>query len=160
MIGPYSLTSRLLQNAEPLMKYTLLILLFALTSCATVDKFASSPEGRQILSDVETTVIAAASNAVQQYADTGSVKGKEVAIASMSSVSQQLRGLQATENAANPAALRKAVKDGSASALLTQKVAPAVANAVAGAVKKGAPKDAANEAAASALDKAAAKFSR
>lgn len=139
------------------MKYTLLILLFALSSCATVDKFSSSPEGRQILGDVQNAVIAAASNAVQQYADTGKVKGKEVAIASMSSVSEQLRGLQSTENAANPTALKEAVKDGSASSLLTQKVAPAVAKAVADAVKKGAPKDAANEAAASALDKAAAK---
>jgi hypothetical protein len=142
------------------MKHTLLILLFALTSCATVDKFSSSPEGRKILGDVQTVVIAAANNAVQQYADTGKIKGKEVAIASMSSVSQQLRGLQATGDAANPAALRQAVKDGSASPLLTQEVAPAVANAVADAVKKGAPKDAANEAAASALDQAAAKHNR
>ena len=139
------------------MKHTLLILLFALTSCATVDKFSSSPEGRKILGDVQSVVIAAANNAVQQYADTGKIRGKEVAIASMSSVSQQLRGLQATDDAANPAALKQAVKDGSASSLLTQEVAPAVANAVADAVKKGAPKDAANEAAASALDKAAAK---
>ena len=139
------------------MKYTLLILLVALTSCATVDKFASSPEGRKVLGDVQTVVIAAANDAIQQYADTGKVKGKEVAVASLSSVSQQLRGLQATEDAANPAALKEAVKDGSASTLVTQEVAPAVAKAVANAVKKGASKDAANEAAASALDKAAAK---
>jgi hypothetical protein len=142
------------------MKYTVLILLFALTSCATVDKFASSPEGRKILSDVQTVVIAAASDAVQQYVDTGKVKGKEVAVASLSSVSQQLRGLQATEDAANPAALKEAVKNGSASPIVTQKVAPAVAKAVANAVKKGAPKDAANEAAASALDTAAAKYNQ
>ncbi len=142
------------------MKHTLLIVLFALTGCATVDKFSSSPEGRKILSGIETTVIAAANNAVQQYVDTGKVKGKEVAIASLSSVSQQVRGLQATDDAANPAALKEAVKDGSASTIVTQKVAPAVANAVANAVKKGAPKDAANEAAANALDKAAAKHSR
>ena len=109
------------------------------------------------MSGVETTVISAADNAVQQYAATGSVKGKEIAIASMSSVSQQLRGLQATDDAANPAALKQAVKDGSASTIVTQKVAPAVANAVAKAVTNGAPKDVANEAAARALDKAAAK---
>jgi hypothetical protein len=142
------------------MKNTLLIVLFALTACETTKQFASSPEGRKILGDVQSVVIAAASNAVQQYEDTGKVKGKEVAIASLSSVSQQLRGLQATEDAANPAALKEAVKDGSASTVVTQKVAPAVANAVAAAVKKGAPKDAANEAAASALDKAAAKHNR
>jgi hypothetical protein len=139
------------------MKYTLFLLLLALNSCATVDKFAASPAGRAILSGIETTVISAADNAVQQYAATGSVKGKEIAIASMSSVSQQLRGLQATDDAANPAALKQAVKDGSASTIVTQKVAPAVANAVAKAVTKGAPKDVANEAAARALDKAAAK---
>src|SRR5882757_7856017 len=65
------------------MKYALLLLLVALTSCATVDKFASSPEGRKVLGDVQTVVIAAANDAIQQYADTGKVKGKEVAVASL-----------------------------------------------------------------------------
>lgn len=102
-------------------------------------------------------VIAAANNALQQLEETGKIKGKEVAKASLSSVSLQLRGLQATEQAADPTALKEAVENGSASSVVTQKVAPAVAKAVSDAVKNGTPKDVANEAAASALDKVAAE---
>jgi hypothetical protein len=94
---------------------------------------------------------------LKQYEDTGRIKGREVAKASLSSVSQQLRGLQATEKAADPTALKEAVENGSASSVVTNKVAPAVAKAVADAVKKGTPKDVANEAAAATLDKVAAK---
>jgi hypothetical protein len=136
------------------MKNKLLILLCAaLSACETTRQFAASPAGQEL----QKAVIAAAKNALQQYEDTGRVKGKEVAIASLSSVSQQVRGLQATEAAANPNALKEAVKNGSASSILTQKVAPAVAAAVVKAVKNGVPKDVANETAASALDKVAAK---
>jgi len=136
------------------MKTKLLILAFAsLSACETTRNFVASPAGTEL----QKAVIAAADNALQQYETTGKVKGKEVAIASLSSVSQQVRGLQATEDAANPTALKEAVKNGSASTLLTQKVAPAVAKAVVAAVKKGMSKDVANETAANALDKVAAK---
>jgi hypothetical protein len=119
--------------------------------------FMATPEGQSLLRGVERTAAAAASSAIQQYADTGEVKADQVAKDSLSSVSQQLRGLQATDNAADPAAIKQAVKHGSASRRVIKKVAPAVATAVADAVKKGAPADAANEAAARGLDKAAAK---
>lgn len=136
------------------MKTKLLILAFAsLSACETTRNFVASPAGKEL----QKAVIAAADNALQQYEATGKVKGKEVAIASLSSVSRQVRGLQATEDAANPTALKEAVKNGSASTLLTQKVAPAVAKAVVAAVKKGMSKDVANETAANALDKVAAK---
>jgi hypothetical protein len=140
------------------MKHLIIVALLAVTSCSTeqqqkVNAYLASPAGQAL----ERTALAAANNALQQYEDTGKVRGKEVAQASLSSVSQQLRGLQATEAAANPAAIKDAVKNGSASPVVTKKVAPAVAAAVADAVKKGAPADAANEAAARGLDKAAAK---
>ena len=136
------------------MKTKLLILAFAsLSACETTRNFVASPAGQEL----QKAVIAAADNALQQYEASGKVKGKEVAIASLSSVSRQVRGLQATEDAANPTALKEAVKNGSASTLLTQKVAPAVAKAVVAAVKKGMSKDVANETAANALDKVAAK---
>ena len=136
------------------MKTKLLILAFAsLSACETTRNFVASAAGKEL----QKAVIAAADNALQQYEATGKVKGNEVAIASLSSVSRQVRGLQATEDAANPTALKEAVKNGSASTLLTQKVAPAVAKAVVAAVKKGMSKDVANETAANALDKVAAK---
>jgi hypothetical protein len=136
------------------MKSILLVLLFAsLSACKTTEQFLASPAGQEL----EKVVIAAANNALQQFEDTGKIKGKEVAKASLSSVSLQLRGLQATEQAADPTALKEAVENGSASSVVTQKVGPAVAKAVTDAVKKGTPKDVANEAAASALDKVAAK---
>jgi len=140
------------------MKYLIIGALFVVTSCSTeqqqkMNTFLASPAGQAL----ERTALVAANSALQQYEDTGKVKGKEVAQASLSSVSQQLRGLQATEAAANPAAIKDAVENGSASPVVTKKVAPVVAAAVADAVKKGAPADAANEAAARGLDKAAAK---
>jgi hypothetical protein len=135
----------------------MLTLSLALTACSSTQQFLSSPQGQAILADVEKTSATAATSAINQYVQTGSVSGKQVAKDSLSSVSQQLRGLQATDQAADPNAIKAAVKNGSASKGVTKKVAPAVASAVADAVKKGAPPDAANEAAARGLDKVAAK---
>lgn len=140
------------------MKYSLILAVLGLGACTTTQQqkvaaFLASPEGKVL----EQTALAAANNAIQQYSETGKINGKEVAQASVSSVGQQLRGLQATGDAANPAAIKEAVKNGSANSVVTKNVAPAVATAVANAVQKGAPPDAANEAAARGLDKAAAK---
>jgi hypothetical protein len=131
--------------------------LAALSSCSTTQQFLSSPQGQAILAGVEKTAATAAESAIDQYTQTGKVSGEQVAKDSLSSVSQQLRGLQATDAAANPAAIKTAVATGSASTVVTKKVAPAVASAVTDAVQKGAPPDLANEAAAKGLDKAAAK---
>ena len=128
-----------------------------LTACSSTQQFLASPQGQAILAGVEKTAATAAVSAIDQYTQTGSVSGKQVAKDSLSSVSQQLRGLQATDQAANPIAIKTAVRNGSASKGVTKKVAPAVAKAVSDAVQKGAPPDLANEAAAKGLDKAAAK---
>jgi hypothetical protein len=134
-----------------------LVAMLVLNSCSSTQQFLSSPQGQAILAGVEKTAATAAVSAIDQYTETGSVSGKQVAKDSLSSVSQQLRGLQATDAAADPAAIKQAVKNGSASKGVTKKVAPAVASAVSNAVKKGAPPDLANEAAAKGLDKVAAK---
>src|SRR4051794_28464549 len=139
-----------------------LVLLLTLTfgllnACPSPQQFLSSPQGQAILAGVERTAATAAVSAINQYTETGSVSGKTVAKDSLSSVSQQLRGLQATDKAADPTAIKTAVKNGSASKGVTKKVAPAVAKAVSDAVQKGAPPDLANEAAAKGLDKVAAK---
>jgi hypothetical protein len=127
------------------------------TQSSSAKAFLASPTGQALLQHVETTAAAAADSALQQYSETGKVKGEQVARDSLSSVSQQLRGLQATGAAANPGAIKEAVASASASEAVTQKVAPAVASAVAKAHQQGLPADAANEAAARGLDKAAAK---
>ena len=136
---------------------TLLAFFLLLVGCSSTQQFLSSPQGQAILAGVEKTAATAAVSAINQYTETGSVSGKQVAKDSLSSVSQQLRGLQATAAAADPGAIKQAVKNGSASKGVTKKVAPAVASAVADAVQKGAPPDLANEAAAKGLDKVAAK---
>jgi hypothetical protein len=140
------------------MKKILFALVVAISGCTEsqnkkFETFMASPTGQAI----KNAAIAAADDAIKQYEDTGQVKGKEVAQASLNSVGQQLRGLQTTEDAANPTAIKEAVKKGSASSGVTKKVAPAVANAVTDAVKKGAPADLALEAAARGLDEAAKK---
>lgn len=127
------------------------------SGCSSTQQFLSSPQGQAILAGVEQTASTAATSAIDQYTKTGKISGKQVAKDSLSSVSQQLRALQATPNAGNPAAIKTAVKEGSASPVVTQKVAPAVASAVSAAVQKGAPPDLANEAAAKGLDKVAEK---
>ena len=128
-----------------------------LIGCSSTQQFLSSPQGQAILAGVEKTAAVAATSAINQYTETGNVDAKQVAKDSLSSVSQQLRGLQATPDAANPGAVKQAVNNGSASKGVTRKVAPAVASAVADAVQKGAPPDLANEAAAKGLDKVGAK---
>jgi hypothetical protein len=135
----------------------LLIIFGLFTACSSTQQFLSSPQGQAILAGVEKTAATAAVSAIDQYTETGSVSGKQVAKDSLSSVSQQLRGLQATDQAADPGAIKQAVKNGSASTGVTKRVAPAVAKAVSDAVQKGAPPDLANEAAAKGLDKVAAK---
>jgi len=144
------------------MKNILLITALALGACSTEQQknasaFLASPTGQALIHHVETTAAAAGDSAIQQYVTTGKVDAQQVAKDSLSSVGQQLRGLQATDQAANPAAITVAVKNGSASPAVAKKVAPAVATAVADAVKKGVPPDVANEAAARGLDKAATK---
>lgn len=142
------------------MKKILFLIGIALSACSTQQKqiadFAGTPAGQSIISAVENAVSAAATNAAQQAA-TGKVNGKKVALASLSSVSQQLRSLQSTGKAADPNAITAAVQAGSASPAVTQIVAPTVATIVAGAVSQHISPDAANEAAAIGLDKAAAK---
>ena len=143
------------------MRIILAIVSFAaLSSCSDTQTFLKSPQGQEILKHVEITAATAATSAINQYVQTGNVSGEQVAKDSLSSVSQQLRGLQATDQAASPTAIQAAVKTGSASKAVTKKVAPAVATAVADAVKKGAPPDLANEAAATGLDRVAAKKKR
>jgi hypothetical protein len=135
----------------------IIVSIIMLNGCSSTQQFLSSPQGQAILAGVEKTAATAATSAIDQYTQTGNVDAKQVAKDSLSSVSQQLRGLQATPDAANPGAVKQAVKNGSASKAVTKKVAPAVASAVTDAVQKGAPKDLANEAAARGLDKVAAK---
>ncbi len=140
----------------------LLIPLFALLACSQTQTenlkgFAASPAGQNLLNHVETIALAAADSALQQYESTGTVAGEQVARDSLSSVSHQLRGLQTTDAAATAGAIKQAVKKGSATPVVTNKVAPAVAQAVSDAARKGIPADVANEAAARGLDKAAAK---
>ena len=138
----------------------ILLLSIAITlfsGCSSAQQFLSSPQGQAILAGVEKTAATAATSAIDQYTKTGKISGEQVAKDSLSSVSQQLRTLQGTPDAANPAAIKTAVKDGSASPVVTQKVAPAVASAVSAAVQEGAPPNLANEAAAKGLDKVAAK---
>jgi hypothetical protein len=55
-----------------------------------MNAFASSPAGQKIIQGVEATAIAAADNTLQQYERNGNVQAKDVAQASLSSVSQQL----------------------------------------------------------------------
>jgi hypothetical protein len=145
------------QVGLPLFVIISIISITALNGCSSTQQFLSSPQGQAILAGVEKTAATAAVSAIDQYTQTGSVSGEQVAKDSLSSVSQQLRGLQATDAAADPSAIKTAVATGSASKAVTKKVAPAVASAVSEAVQKGAPPDLANEAAAKGLDKAAAK---
>jgi hypothetical protein len=140
---------------ERILLLSIAVTLFS--GCSSTQQYLSSPQGQAILAGVETTASTAAQSAIDQYTKAGKISGKQVAKDSLSSVSQQLRGLQATPAAGNPAAIKTAVKEGSASPVVTQKVAPAVASAVSAAVQKGAPPDLANEAAAKGLDKVAAK---
>lgn len=140
----------------------LTIIAVCLAACSSEQKqkfntFVRSPTGQAIIKNVEQTAAAAANSAIQQCVNNGDVQGAQVAKDTLNSVSQQLRGLQATDNAANPTAITQAVKDGTSAKKVRAKVAPAVSNTVTEAVQKGAPPDLANEAAARGIDKTAAK---
>src|SRR5258707_3447260 len=132
-----------------------LILLLALTACTTVEQqklagFLNSPEGQAITD----TALNAANAAAKDYVETGKVDEKTVAISALSGASQGLGTLQATPNAAKPAAIAEVVHTQSDNSPIASKIPPVVAAPIDRAVKKGAPADAANEAAARALDKA------
>ena len=107
-----------------------------------------------VLKRIESTATGAANDAIGKSRKPG-LEHKARAINSLSSVSNQLRSLQATARAADPSAIRETVKSASVSDSVTEKVAPAVAEALTDAINKGVPADAANEAAARGLDKAA-----
>src|SRR5260221_6586033 len=131
----------------------------ALSACTTTqfDAFIKSPEGQAI----EKAALDAATNALRQAAATGKVNGKEV-LNAVGGGSKQLGTVKSTDRAADPTAITKAVKAGSANPaavrVVSRVVAPKVAEAVAEAVqKKGISKDLANEAAARGLDKAVAQ---
>jgi len=108
-----------------------------------------------VLKTIEATATGAANDAVSEHRRSGREENKVRAINSLSSVSNQLRSLQATPNAADPITIKETIKRASVSDSVTEKVAPAVAEAVTAAINKGVPADAANEAAARGLDKAA-----
>lgn len=145
------------------MKKLPLLFLLILSSCSTVGQqrvtdFMNSPVGKSIINVAAT----AGSKAIDQYASTGKIDGKEIAKASLSGASAQLRAAQtpaAPVNAsAAKAAATQAVHDGAGLTAVSSKVAPTVAQAVANAVRNHqAPADLALEAAARGLDQAAAK---
>jgi hypothetical protein len=112
----------------------LTVIAVCLPACSTeqqqkINAFVSSPTGQAIINHVEVTAAGAADSAIQQYVNKGDVEGARVAKDTLSSVSQQLRGLQATDNAANPAAITQAVKDGTPATKVQANVAPAVSKA-------------------------------
>ena len=109
-----------------------------------------------VLKKVEATTTGAANDAVGEYRKIKHAENKARAVASLSSVSNQLRSLQATKLSGDARAIKDTVKSASVSDSVTEKVAPAVAAAVTEAIDKGIPADMANEAAARGLDKAAA----
>ena len=117
----------------------------------------NSPVGKSIISVAAT----AGSQAIDQYASTGKIDGKEIARAGLSGASAQLRAAQTPAAPVNASAAKEAaaqaVHDGTGLTSVSNKVAPPVAQAVAKAVKENkAPADLALEAAARGLDKAVA----
>lgn len=125
----------------------------------------NSPANQAVLKAVGNIVLqsalACAESAANQYVSTGNVSGKALEASaisgSLNAAAYQLRSLQATPEAASPAAIAQAFAFSGLSPANAAQVAPSVANAVAGAVAQGAPPDTANEAAAKALDTAAAQ---
>ena len=115
----------------------------------------SAAEAPVVLKEIETTATSAANQAVTEHRETEHPGNKMRAVASLSSVSNQLRSLQATRLAGDATTIKETVKSASVSDSVTEKVAPAVAEAVGEGIRKGIPADKANEAAARGLDKAA-----
>lgn len=148
------------------MKKLSFLLILTLSGCSTVEQkrisdFMNSPAGKAIIHVAVTTGGAA----VNSFAASGKVDGKEVAQAALSGASAELRKAQtpgfaaasAKDASAVQAAASDAIHDGAGVAGVSRKVAPAVAQAVADAVKNhAAPADLALEAAARGLDQAAA----
>lgn len=143
-------------------KHPLLLLLLILSACSTVEQdrlntFIASPTGQAILRVAATT----GTNAVNQFAASGKLDGKQVARDALSGASAELRSAQAPGTSPAPSEVRQIAKDavheGSGLPAVSRQVAPAVAQAIADAVQhKGAPADLALEAAARGLDQAAA----
>jgi hypothetical protein len=140
-----------------------LLLALTLSGCTTAEQqrisdFMNSPAGKAIVNVAATT----GSKAIDQYAATGKLDGKEIAKAALGGASAELRKAQTPGTPVNAAAAKEAaieaVHDGTGVPAVSSKVAPAIARAVADAVQHhGAPADLALEAAARGLDQAAAK---
>jgi hypothetical protein len=137
------------------MKKISVIILIALSACTTqpnLAKFLASDEGKAIVAGARD----AASSAIQQYAATGKVGGKETAKAAISGASAVLRTTQSTADVAKPTAIEQAIKQGSGVPAVSGKLAPKVAAIVAKGVQnnKNVPPNLVNEAAAHGLDQA------
>jgi hypothetical protein len=136
--------------------------ILAIAGCTTAEQqrinaFMETPAGKAIINVAASTGAAAVDN----FASTGKVNGKEIAKAALSGASAELRKAQtpgAPTNAAQAKdAANEAIHDGTGVSTVAKDVAPPVAKAVADAVKNhGAAADLALEAAARGLDKAAA----
>jgi hypothetical protein len=129
-----------------------LIMLFSACAQTNLAKFLASDEGKAIVAGARD----AASSAIQQYAATGKVGGKETAKAAISGASAVLRTTQSTADVAKPTAIEQAIKQGSGVPAISSKLAPAVAALVSDAVQKNknVSPDLVNEAAAHGLDQA------
>lgn len=145
------------------MKQLSLLFILTLGGCTTAEQkrisdFMASPAGKAIVHIAATT----GGRAIDQYAATGKLDGKEIAKAALGGASAELRAAQTPGASVNASkamdAATEAVRDGTGVAAVSRQVAPAVAQAVADAVKNhGAPADLALEAAARGLDLAAAR---
>jgi hypothetical protein len=147
--------SRALKRFLKIAAYLIAIFFGLLFFSAACQKQPTAADRPTALKRIETTATSAANEAIGESRRTGHVEYKAQAINSLSSVSNQLRSLQATTRAADSSAIWETVKSASVSDSVTEKVAPAVAEAVTEAINKGVPADAANEAAARGLDRAA-----
>jgi hypothetical protein len=145
------------------MKKLPFLLLLALSGCITTDSqkriadFMKTPAGQAIIHIATTT----GTKAIDQFAATGKVDGKEIAKAALGGASAELRKAQTPDAQITAAGAKEAAKtamnEGTGVPAVSREIAPAVAKAVADAVKnQGAPADLALEAAARGLDKAAA----
>ncbi len=119
--------------------------------------FDASAAGKQTLSNVEHAVTDVAAdvllNLAEQYATSGKINAAQVGVAAVQGASFQLRSMEGTPQASDPAAILTAMAQGSAShPAIIQSVAPAVANAIVTAIQSGAPPSLALESAAAGLD--------
>jgi hypothetical protein len=135
-----------------------------LIGCSTLQSWQANPKVQSAeniaLQLVENCALNAGAAAIDQYVTTGNIDGKAVAAGALNGAAYQLRSLETTSAATNPAAVSSAVQDGSGVTVVSQTVAPVVSSAVQAAVNQGASPDAALEKAASALDQAAANSTK